>query len=451
MVLVHTTYVEAQYNCPNYKYLRPFNVHPGWSWRPNRTIIVSIDDGWTEPDRNAIADGNEKWNTWNGGNCSGVEFAGFFEKTYTGPEYTSDPPDDNLYWQRIDPQNGSAAGTKLTLDTSQRVKSARIQVHPTEQNGIQGTYYIYLGAHEVGHTFNLENCLCANQCVCSPEKSVMSGQGSVSFNSNVPLACDQGAVDFEYCPYIAPNTPEDCTNQGMYWNFVQGSCNSQFQSCPQFCVQEGGIDKNSCQYANGCPTGWYAPTQSSPCCFPGSPIVIDVNGDGFSLTSATNGVSFDISGNGFSQRMAWTSVISDDAWLVLDRNNNGIIDNGTELFGNFTPQSVPPAGTNRNGFLALAEYDKPANGGDNDRIITSIDSVFSSLRLWQDVNHNGVSEASELKTLSELGLATIELDYKMSKKTDEFGNAFRYRAKVKDSQKSQVGRWAWDVFLVSGP
>lgn len=54
MVSVHTTYVEARYNCPNYKYLRPFNVHPGWSWRPNRTIIVSIDDGWTEPDRNVL-------------------------------------------------------------------------------------------------------------------------------------------------------------------------------------------------------------------------------------------------------------------------------------------------------------------------------------------------------------------------------------------------------------
>lgn len=185
--------------------------------------------------------------------------------------------------------------------------------------------------------------------------------------------------------------------------------------------------------------------------FPPTPIVMDVNGDGFSLTSATNGVTFDISGDGFSERVAWTSATSDDAWLVLDRNSNGAVDNGTELFGNFTFQPLPPAGTNRNGFLALAEYDKPANGGNNDRVITSTDSVFSLLRLWQDINHNGLSEASELKTLSALGLATIELDYKMSKRIDEFGNQFRYRAKVKDSQNSQVGRWAWDVFLVSGP
>jgi hypothetical protein len=90
-----------------------------------------------------------------------------------------------------------------------------------------------------------------------------------------------------------------------------------------------------------------------------------------------------------------------------------------------------------------------ANRSNSRRILQLCsDPGFTSLRLWQDLNHNGVSEAAELFSLQAMGLKRLELDYKVSKALDEYGNRFRYRANVTDEQGAKVTRWAWDVFLV---
>ncbi|HEY4640043.1 MAG TPA: hypothetical protein VII75_01745 [Thermoanaerobaculia bacterium] len=193
------------------------------------------------------------------------------------------------------------------------------------------------------------------------------------------------------------------------------------------------------------------PTETNPCTGPGtynyrdcgyyygdytgctSPIVINLANGAYDLTGPLNAVSFDLDADGAPDSVTWTAPSSPVAFLALDRNHNGRIDDGAELFGNHTFADAA------NGFDALSELDQNHDGK-----IDAADPIWSSLVLWTDRNHDGKSSADELTPISSSAMTSIDLRYHWSGRRDRFGNMFRYEA------AAELGgsvRQIYDVFF----
>jgi hypothetical protein len=154
---------------------------------------------------------------------------------------------------------------------------------------------------------------------------------------------------------------------------------------------------------------------------PNCPIIIATAKNAtYKLTSADDGVWFDIDADGVIDKVAWTEPDSDVAFLALDRDGDGQITSGRELFGNHTIPGVT------NGFEALRQTARDTNNGVATASVGTDDPLFGRLVLWTDSNHNGASEPYELRPVTE-SLAEIGLGYQLHNRKDGHGNQFVLR------------------------
>jgi hypothetical protein len=237
--------------------------------------------------------------------------------------------------------------------------------------------------------------------------------------------------------FYVGDTPPDVARD-VTTTLYAGSCGGGEPDPVQQCADQG-VD----YYWNG-----------SDCVYsPGSPIIIATGtGGAYQLTPVENGVLFDINGDGIPEQIAWTEANAEVAFLALDRDGDGQITSGKELFGNHTLPGVP------NGFDALLKTAMEGNGGRVRGSIDVDDPLFGKLLLWTDRNHNGLSEPSELRLASEV-LSEIGLGYQISPRRDRFGNQFRFQgwARLRTApgrnpattvaEEDKRRRAIWDVFF----
>jgi len=180
----------------------------------------------------------------------------------------------------------------------------------------------------------------------------------------------------------------------------------------------------------------------------GSPIIVDLDGDDFHLVGLDDAVRFDINADGILEEIGWTSAGALDGFLALDVNRNGAIDNGSELFGNHS--YLLDGRKASQGYMALGLYDSLQSGGNEDGVIDARDFVFSMLRIWIDLDHDGVSQRSELFLMRELGVVAVELSFVEGRgdRRDVHGNEFRFNSKawidLRPRRRGAEGRRAYD-------
>jgi hypothetical protein len=408
-----------------------------------RIMNISVDSspsGWGSPVPQLLSDAlDQSISQWNDTtDAYGNKTCYFLQRTSTLSNSDID----------VEPATVAAGGCGASNAPSSNVPKY-IQITRSLISTYDGTHIAQIRGlldHEIGHILGL-----AEGVGCASGTTVMTGyyQGSACVQRTYYVQAADIAKSNQNCNNHAGCDVSTASQESVI--IPDSTCLSNNACQSQSFYGVPGAEVDTCGYPDnsGCPDYLISVQGSSgPCCTPAySPLIVDLSGDGFDLTDAAHGVLFDLWGvnDGSKQQVSWTSRSSRNAWLVLDRNGDGTINSGLELFGDRAPQAQT---YERNGFRALAEFDKLANGGNGDGRIDDKDQIFTRLRLWIDENHNGISEPAELHTLDEFGITGFSLKTEESRWSDRFGNKFRFRGRIETAPGSKVSEWMYDVFLV---
>ncbi len=180
-----------------------------------------------------------------------------------------------------------------------------------------------------------------------------------------------------------------------------------------------------------------------PHCGITSPIVINLDNGTYELTGAESPVLFDIAGTGTKLPIGWTAPGTNQAFLWMDRDHDGVVSGGAELFG--TATVLENGHRAANGFEALREFDTNGDG-----VIDANDPVWPHLLLWTDRNHDGISQPNEITRLADSPVRAISLTYHWTGRRDEHGNTFRYEGLISLSTGGKGSREepVYDIFFV---
>lgn len=277
--------------------------------------------------------------------------------------------------------------------------------------------------------------------IIGPTGYTAANTGTVTFSASRWESTIQGPAAFSICYH---------TSATAVVTFL-GSSASQEAGSNELCMPAPPTTGTPPPEGGGC-----QPTETTTCSGPGgfynyrecgqynapyapceSPIVINPDSNDYPLSGTRNPVRFDLDADGALELCTWTAPRSSVAFLALDRNHNGTVDDGGELFGNHTPLGNGQVAAN--GFEALAVFDTNQDGR-----IDAADPIWPSLLLWTDRNHDARSTSDELRPIALSNVKAIYLQYRTSNRRDEFGNLFRYEG---IAQLDRGLRRIYDVFF----